>query len=96
MTSWMLFAERWNIKMKKRLVIIMISVVLMNVVHTLPVFASERASVQKDISVISKNDITPYADVIERKYRIYNGVRQYRRWNATKKRWVDSHWINIK
>jgi len=33
------------------------------------------------------------ADVIVLKTRIYNGRYQYRRWNETKKRWVDPYWI---
>lgn len=40
-------------------------------------------------------DIQPYAEVIEIKYRIYNGVPQYRRWNATYGYWVDPDWINL-
>lgn len=34
-------------------------------------------------------------DIIIKKYRYYKGKRQYRRWNDTKKRWVDPKWINI-
>lgn len=37
--------------------------------------------------------IEPQADVIVVKWRVYNGVRQYRRWNETKQCWVDSNWI---
>ncbi len=40
-------------------------------------------------------DIQPRADVIEIKYRIYNGVPQYRRWNATRNYWVDPYWIDM-
>lgn len=39
--------------------------------------------------------ITPYADVIETKFRVINGVTQYRRWNKTKGYWVDSDWITL-
>lgn len=39
--------------------------------------------------------ITPYADVIVKKYRDYNGVIQYRRWNETRGYWVDPYWISI-
>ena len=35
------------------------------------------------------NSIQPHADKIVTKYRTYNGVRQYRRWNETKGCWVD-------
>lgn len=36
-----------------------------------------------------------YSDGIIYKYRIYNGRRQYRRWDKIKQRWVDPHWINM-
>lgn len=34
-------------------------------------------------------------DVIITKYRIYNNRMQYRRWNKTKKIWVDPYWIDL-
>lgn len=37
---------------------------------------------------------TRSVDEIVKKYRYYNGVRQYRRWNVTKGVWVDPYWIN--
>lgn len=40
-------------------------------------------------------NIQPRAEVIEIKYRIYNGVPQYRRWNATYGYWVDPEWIDM-
>ena len=39
--------------------------------------------------------ITPRADVIVNKYRIYNGKQQYRRWNETRGYWVDANWIDM-
>lgn len=40
--------------------------------------------------------ISPTAtDEIYWKYRVYNGVLQKRRWNATKQVWVDPYWINV-
>lgn len=44
---------------------------------------------------IHETSIIPYADVIVYKFRVYNGKRQYRRWNQTRGYWVDSHWIDI-
>lgn len=35
------------------------------------------------------------ADVIVTKYRVYNGVLQYRRWNDTRGYWVDPDWIDL-
>lgn len=32
---------------------------------------------------------------IEYKYRYYNGILQYRRWNATRGVWVDPYWIDV-
>ena len=40
-------------------------------------------------------DIQPRADVIEIKHRNYHGQLQYRRWNATRNRWVDPDWIDM-
>lgn len=40
--------------------------------------------------------IQPRADVIVTRWRVYNGKRQYRRWNQTKQKWVDSAWIDYK
>lgn len=37
--------------------------------------------------------IEPRADVIVTKFRVINGVVQYRRWNETKGVWVDDDWI---
>lgn len=44
----------------------------------------------------AQNNISVYiSDKIVYKYRTYNGVLQYRRWNETKKCWVDPYWINV-
>lgn len=40
--------------------------------------------------------IQPRADVILRKYRLYNGVLQYRDWNETWAKWVQPYWTNAK
>lgn len=34
-------------------------------------------------------------DIIVKKYRVYNGRHQYRRWNETKQKWVDPYWIDM-
>ena len=34
-------------------------------------------------------------DVIEKKYRVYDGHYQYRHWNVTQGCWVEDQWINI-
>ena len=42
----------------------------------------------------SYTESVPYADTIVYKFRIHNGVKQYRRWNETKGCWVDPYWID--
>lgn len=42
-------------------------------------------------------DTQTRADVIEYKFRVNTttGKMQYRRWNATRNRWVDPDWIDM-
>lgn len=40
--------------------------------------------------------IVPYAESIIIRYRTFKGRLQYRRWNVTRKCWVDSKWSNLK
>lgn len=41
-------------------------------------------------------DLSPLSqDIIIKKYRVYNGRIQYRRWNDTKKIWYDPFWIDV-
>ena len=46
-------------------------------------------------SVDLEESVAPRADVIELKYRVYNGLLQVRRWNATWGYWVDPEWITV-
>lgn len=49
-----------------------------------------------DASVSSTNiEYKPMGDIIVKKYRTHNGKRQYRRWNQTRNKWVDSNWIDM-
>lgn len=42
------------------------------------------------------NAVLYSSDIIEYRYRyLSNGQLQYRRWNDTKKKWVDPYWINL-
>lgn len=45
--------------------------------------------------ISSEQTISPRADVIVVKFRVYNGVLQYRRWNETWGYWVDDYWKNV-
>lgn len=44
--------------------------------------------------VESENQILA-KDTIIKRYRNHNGKMQYRRWNDTKKRWIDPKWIDM-
>lgn len=59
-------------------------------------------AVANDVETVIKQDTgieqdveSRISDTIETKYRYYNGHLQYRRWNATKGYWVDTHWTNL-
>lgn len=61
--------------------------------------AAETAEAEEQVISIAAAAVTdpgvePQADVIIWKYRYYNGHYQKRRWNDTKKLWVDLMWIN--
>ena len=49
------------------------------------------------VTVVQNSDetISPRGDIIEIRYRIYNGKLQYRRWNQSRNCWVDSEWIDM-
>ena len=48
------------------------------------------------VATNTAQEIMPMAeDDIETYYRLYNGKVQYRRWNATKNKWVDPYWIDM-
>ena len=68
-------------KIKKLLLLFTLTISLSSV---LPVYAAEDPALE----VYSE-------DRIEYKFRYYNGVLQYRRWNATKGYWIDATWLNV-
>lgn len=80
-------------KLKKALC--MILCVFSLAVCALPAYAYEEVSAKPEITTSSDDSITPYADVIETKYRYHDGKLQYRRWNATRGYWVDANWIDV-
>ena len=53
----------------------------------MPAYAVEPESPETN----SASVIEPEADVIEFKYRVNNGVYQYRRWNETRGYWYDRY-----
>ncbi len=68
-------------------------------VTCLPVSASSTTTkYASSISKIELSDRNLYTtDIIEYKYRISStGKLQYRRWNASRKKWVDPYWIDVK
>lgn len=47
------------------------------------------------ISVQESTEVGIQAEVVEKRYRVHNGIVQYRRWSVTYGRWVDPYWINL-
>ena len=43
----------------------------------------------------TQQEVSVDADVIEARFRIHNGKRQYRHYNVTRKRWVEDDWIDL-
>ena len=61
--------------------------------------AAEEPVVPSSAQTVAVQDsgetISPRGDIIEIKYRVFNGKIQYRRWNVTQQKWVDSEWIDL-
>lgn len=80
--------------MKKKIFAVILAVVILS-----STAVASAADVQEaaDVNPVeySENDATPRADVIVTKYRVSNGIPQYRRWNETQGYWVDPYWIDL-
>lgn len=79
--------------MKKIFLSFLIGCSLLVLCLSLDIHAAEENMIYESISE-NNLDVTR-ADVIETKYRVNNGVLQYRRWNASRNVWVDPYWINV-
>lgn len=77
-------------KIKKLIITAVTGITILNA-FSVPASASSVNSVAYNNT---DDSCVPYADDIQTKWRLYNKVLQYRRWNATKNRWVDPDWIN--
>ena len=79
--------------MKKLFLTVALAFCIMGICPCVSVLASETDGgfVQLDDSRID----AAKADVIETKYRWNNGIIQWRRWNASRGKWVDPYWINL-
>ena len=75
----------------RKLIVILLAVLSLCTV-CLPAYAAEAEAPEASAA---ESVIEPRADVIVVKYRISNGVPQYRRWNETQGYWVDPYWINM-
>lgn len=79
--------------MKKRLLCMLgVAIIMATAVPTALAADIPQAPVQQSSG---ESTISPCADIIEYKYRVENGKRQYRRWNRTRGYWVDPYWIDI-
>lgn len=76
--------------MRRLIVTLLIVLTLISV--CLPAYAAE---VGVPETSESESVIEPRADVIVVKYRVNNGVYQFRRWNETQGYWVDPYWMDL-
>lgn len=91
--------------MRKKLQRLIISIFCLATMGTICAGAASAAevpvqpAVSQEIAVTASEETQiqpqPRIDVIVNKYRVHNGVLQYRRWNETRGCWVDPDWINM-
>ncbi len=79
--------------MKKYLFMSMLCLTLIQPIFTNTVMANEIEVEQKNIE--KDNIKEERKDIIEMRFRTYNGIRQYRRWNTTRNCWIDATWVNL-
>ncbi|MCD7836695.1 MAG: hypothetical protein LUG83_08645 [Lachnospiraceae bacterium] len=77
--------------MKKKFIILTVGFMVL----TTPVVSVQATENEIQKVQIEENASVSRADVIITKYRTYNGVLQYRRWNETRGVWVDDEWITM-
>ena len=75
--------------------LILSTIILSNPAGAKAVDIATTAPTQSTAVAASEAEIVPYADVIVKKIREYNGRLQYRRWNETQGYWVDPAWIDL-
>ncbi len=66
---------------------------LIQPIFTSTVMANEVGMQEKFMEV--DNTKVERKDIIEYRFRTYNGVDQYRRWNTTRNCWVDATWMDL-
>ncbi len=79
--------------MKKIVVKAILFLTVVQFVFTNSVMASELEEKSTYIEIESSDNTR--REIIEMRFRIYKGIRQYRRWNVSRKCWLDTSWINM-
>ena len=77
----------------KKYITLLLLMMLLGMTCAVPVSAAEDVTVDAVSVQSADGSVQPYADVIVKKYRYYQGKRQYRHWNETRNRWVEPDWI---
>lgn len=67
---------------------ILIAAILVNPISMVPI-----ASVPTEVQAAVAPTVDPQADEIIWMFRVNNGIREKRRWNASRNCWVDPYWI---
>lgn len=82
--------------MKKFLALALSSLIVMQTLALTEVSAGEIELTQSTVESVNTDEYKiQRADVIVIMTRTFNGVRQYRRWNQTRNKWVDSYWRDM-
>lgn len=83
-----------KLRICKVLSVLMMALVLTASFAT-PAKAAAPSEQQAVVLRAGESEAVPYADHILIYVRTHNGVKQYRRWNATRAYWVDPDWIDM-
>ena len=69
--------------------------IIMGLSFLMPAIKADAVDISVTEQRIINEDKVLYADSIVKRYRLYQGRYQYRRWNETRGYWVDPAWIDI-
>ena len=73
---------------------VLLGIAFLLVLTVSPIQTVQASEYDVEIEICLNKGGMQRADVIVTKYRVNNGVVQYRRWNETRGYWVDPDWIN--
>ena len=83
--------------MKRFGIMLILAIICISMLLPVSAAAQETKGTQASTAYATSSEttISPRADVIVVKFRVYNGVLQCRRWNETWGYWVDPYWVVV-